>query len=312
MREKREKNFLKRDVSENIQYYVMMFPTLALIFLFNYVPLFGIVIAFQNYMAGKPFFGPKVEWVGLKWFKEFVNSFYFKRIIRNTVRINLMEIAIGFLVPIIFALLVNEIRNTKFKKITQTISYLPHFLSSVIAAGIVIRLISSDGVITKFINIIGSVAGFEVKSLTTSIEAFPWIYVLTGIWKGFGWASILYLSTISSVDPGLYEAAAIDGAGRLKRIWHITLPAMAPLITIKLIMEIGGLLGANTDLILNLYNPSVYESADVLGTFMYRETLQGGKFSYGTAAGLLMSGIGFVLTYTANTISRKFTDYSMW
>ena len=298
----------KRDTRENIQYYLMMAVPLILIFLFSYLPLFGIIIAFQDYVAGRPFFGEGVTWVGLKWFQEFVGSYYFWRILRNTLVLNAMNLLLGFCVPIIFALIVNEIKPKKFKKFTQTVSYLPHFLSAVVVAGMVISFIANDGIITMLLRAIG----FEAKSLNADASAFPWIYTLTMIWKSFGWSSIIYLSTIAAIDPGLYEAAAVDGAGRLRRIWHITIPAMLPLITIQLIMSIGNMLSANTDMILLLYNSSTYKTADVIGTYVYRETLMGGKFSYGTASGLLMSILSFGLTYAANTISRKKTDYSMW
>jgi len=298
----------KRDTKENIQYYLMMAFTLIEIFIFCYIPMFGIIISFQNYVPGKPFFGKGVDWVGLKWFKDFVNSYYFARIIRNTLVLNIMGLSMGFLVPIIFALLVNEIRVSKFKKFTQTVSYFPHFLSGVVAAGMVLSFIASDGFITRMLQAIG----FEAKSLNADPDAFPWIYTITNIWKSFGWSSIIYLSTISSIDPGLYEAAAVDGAGRLRKIWNITIPSMLPLIMIQLIMSIGGMLSANTDMILLLYNPSTYKTADVIGTYVYRESLMAGRFSYGTACGVLMSVLSFALTYVANRVSRATTDYSMW
>lgn len=246
--------------------------------------------------------------MGLKWFREFVDSYYFARILRNTLVLNALNLVMGFWVPIIFALVVNEIRIRKFKKFTQTVSYLPHFLSSVVVAGMVVSFIANDGIITLMLRAVG----FEAKSLNADPGAFPWIYTLTSIWKSFGWSSIIYLSTITAIDPGLYEAAAVDGAGRFRKIWHVTLPAMLPLIVIQLILSIGNMLSANTDLILLLYNSSTYKTADVIGTYVYRETLMGGKFSYGTASGLLMSILSFALTYIANAVSRKKTDYSMW
>lgn len=305
---KRKSRFQKRDTRENIQYYLMMSIPLFLIFLFSYLPMFGIIIAFQDYVAGRPFFGEGVTWVGLKWFKDFVGSFYFPRILRNTIVLNVMQLCFGFCVPILFALLVNEIRLRKFKKFTQTVSYLPYFLSAVVVAGMVISFIENDGIITQLLRAIG----FEAKSLNANPGAFPWIYTLTTIWQGFGWSSIIYLSTISAIDPGLYEAASVDGAGRIRKIWHITIPAMLPLIIIQLIMSIGNMLAANTDLILLLYNSSTYKTADVIGTYVYRETLMGGRYSYGTASGLLMSIMSFVLTYMANAVCRKKTEYSMW
>ena len=302
------KGLQNRDTRENIQYYLMMIFPLIMIFLFSYLPMFGIIIAFQDYVAGRPFFGEGVIWVGLKWFREFVDSYYFARILRNTLVLNALNLVMGFWVPIIFALIVNEIRISKFKKFTQTVSYLPHFLYSVVVDGMVVSVNDNDGII----NLMLRAVGFEAKSLNADPGAFPWIYTLTSIWKSFGWSSIIYLSTITAIDPGLYEAAAVDGAGRFRKIWHVTLPAMLPLIVIQLILSIGNMLSANTDLILLLYNSSTYKTADVIGTYVYRETLMGGKFSYGTASGLLMSILSFALTYIANAVSRKKTDYSMW
>lgn len=308
MTKKKPSKTLKRDTKDNIQYYLLMFMPLVLIFVFSYLPMGGLVIAFQDYVSGRPFFGEGVQWVGLKWFKEFVNSYYFTRILRNTLVINLMNLVLGFGVPILFALVVNEIRLKKFKQFTQTVSYLPYFLSAVVAAGMVVNFIDKDGIITRLLQALG----FEAKGLNANANAFPWIYTLTSIWKSFGWSSIIYLSTITAIDPGLYEAASVDGAGRLKKIWHITIPAMMPLIMIQLILSIGNMLMANTELILLLYNSSVYKTADVIGTYVYRESLMGGKFSYGTASGLLMSVFSFALVYIANTVSRKTTEFSMW
>ncbi len=299
---------MKRDTKDNIQYYLLMSIPLIAIFLFSYLPLFGIVIAFQDYVAGKPFFGNGVTWVGLRWFREFVHSYYFPRILRNTLVLNGMNLLFGFCVPIIFALLVNEIRVSKFKKFTQTVSYLPYFLSAVIVAGMVVNFISNDGIVTRMLRGMG----LEAKSLNADPQAFPWIYTLTSIWKSFGWSSIIYLSTITAIDPGLYEAASVDGAGRLKKIWHITLPSMRALIVIQLILSIGGMLSSNTDLILLLYNSATYKTADVIGTYVYRESLMGGKFSYGTASGLLMSILSFALTWGANMVSRRTSEFSMW
>ena len=295
-------------VQNNLIYYALMFVPLLLIFIFNYLPMFGIIISFQDYSAGRPFLGAGVKWVGLKWFRKFVTSFYFPRILRNTLIINTLHLFMGFWVPIVFALAVNEIRNDKFRKITQTISYMPHFISTVIVATMVLSFIASDGIITKF----AAVFGLDTSGLNANPRAFKWIYVLTSVWKSFGWSSILYLSTITSIDPTLYEAAEVDGCGRVKRIWHITIPHMLPLIMIQLIRSIGGMLGSNTDMILLLYNEAVYSHADVIGTFVYRETLLGGKYSYGTASGLLMSIMSFILVWCANTVSRKTTDFSMW
>lgn len=298
----------RRDLRDNVQYYMMMLPVIALILIFCYFPMFGIVIAFQDYRAGRPFLGDKTVWVGLKWFKEFVSSYYFGRILRNTIYINLLKLLMGFWVPIVFALLLNEVRLPKFKKTIQTLSYMPHFISAVVVAGMLINFIADDGIIPLLLGKIG----IQVKSLNTNNSAFPWIYVLTTVWQGFGWSSILYLSTLSAIDPVLYEAADIDGATRMKKIWYVTLPFMLPLIMIQLILQIGNILTANTQLILLMYNSSVYSSMDVIGTYVYRDALKGGRFSYGAACGLLLSVMSFLLVFIANKISAKTTDFSLW
>lgn len=296
------------NIRDNIDYYLMMAIPIILIFIFSYLPLFGLIISFEDYVQGKPFLGAGVKYVGLKFFEQFVTSFYFGRLLKNTIVLSLMNLAMGFWVPIAFALLVNEIYYSKFKKLIQTVSYMPNFISSVVVAGMVLTFISSDGFISKFLTFLG----VNAESLNANENAFPWIYTLTNVWKGFGWSSILYLSTISSIDPALYESAEIDGAGRFRKIWSITLPMMLPLIMIQLIFAIGGILNSNTEMIMLLYNSSVYKTADVIGTYLYRETLLGGKYSYGTAAGLLLSIFGFILTFVANSVSSKLTDFSLW
>lgn len=297
-----------RDTKDNIEYYLLMAIPLLLIFVFSYLPMFGLVIAFQDYSPGRPFFGEGVKWVGLKHFVNFVTSYYFPRILKNTIVLNIMSLFMGFWVPIVFALVVNEIRNAKFRKFTQTVSYMPNFISTVVVAGMFLSFIASDGIITQFLTFLG----IEAKSLNANKEFFPWFYTLLGVWKSFGWSSILYLSNLASIDPGLYESADIDGATRMQKIRYITIPALMPLIMIQLIFAIGSMLSSNADLILLLYNASVYETADVIGTYVYRETLMGGQYSYGTATGLLMSVLSFILVYAANWVARKKTDFSIW
>ena len=299
---------LKRDVRDNIDYYLMMLVPFILIFIFSYLPMFGLVIAFQDYSAGRPFLGEGVKWVGLKHFSKFVHSYYFSRILRNTLVLNLLNLAMGFWVPIVFALTVNEIPFPRFKKFTQTVSYMPNFISSVVVAGMVISFIANDGIVTRLINGLG----FQVKSINANAGAFPWVYTLTNVWKNFGWSSILYLSSITAIDPALYESADIDGATRLQKIWFVTLPFMLPLIVIQLIFAVGGMLSSNTDMVLLLYNSAVYSTADVIGTYVYRESLLGAKYSYGTASGLILSVMSFILVYAANWVSRKLTDFSLW
>ncbi|WP_245851005.1 ABC transporter permease [Paenibacillus herberti] len=295
---------------ENIQLYVIMLPVLLHIFVFSYIPMYGIVIAFQNYYPGSPFlsFTGGTDWVGLKHFTDFLNGPYFVRLMRNTFNLSFLSLVLGFWVPILFALLVNELRHGIFKKYVQTASYLPHFISNVVVAGMVLAFINTDGIVNSFVKMFG---GTPI-SFATEPGYFAAIYIITTIWKSFGWSSILYLSAMSSVDPHLYEAAKMDGANRFKQMLHITLPSIRPTIFILLIFAIGGLLGANSEFILLIYNPTLYETADVIGTYLYRYGLLGGNFSSGTAIGLFISLINFSLLFLANKLARKYSDYALW
>ncbi len=226
----------KRIDGEMLQYYSLLIPVLALIFVFCYIPMYGIVIAFQDYLPGSPFIGEGVRWVGLKYFERFIGGEYFTRLIRNTLVLSGLNLAFGFSVPILFALLMDQIKTTWLKKTIQTASYMPYFISSVVVAGMVISFIDTDGLVMQLL----SVFGVPKQNLRINSGAFPWIYTVTNVWKSFGFGSILYFSTISSIDPGQYEAARIDGANRWMQVWHITLPGLRNIIAINLIMAIGG------------------------------------------------------------------------
>lgn len=227
---------------------------------------------------------------------------------RNTFLLSFYFLVFGFWVPILFALLLNELKSGIFKKYVQTASYLPHFISNVVVAGMVLSFINTDGIVNAIVKLFG---GTPV-ALNTEPGYFPAIYTITSIWKSFGWSSILYLAAMSSVDPHLYEAAKMDGANRFKQMLHITLPSIRPTIFILLIFAIGNLLSANSEFILLIYNPMVYETADVIGTYLYRDGLLGGNFSSGTAVGLFISLLNFTLLYIANSLSRKYSDYALW
>lgn len=298
----------KRIDGEMLQYYSLLIPVLALIFVFCYIPMYGIVIAFQDYLPGSPFIGEGVRWVGLKYFERFIGGEYFMRLIRNTLVLSGLNLAFGFSVPILFALLMDQIKTTWLKKTIQTASYMPYFISSVVVAGMVISFIDTDGLVMQLL----SVFGVPKQNLRINSGAFPWIYTVTNVWKSFGFGSILYFSTISSIDPGQYEAARIDGANRWMQVWHITLPGLRNIIAINLIMAIGGILNANSELILLMYTPATYDVADVIGTYTYRMGIEGGQYSYTTAAGLFMSLIGFALTFAANKVSNRLTGYGLW
>ena len=300
----------KRRIRDNVELYALLFPVLLHIFIFSYIPLYGILIAFQDYTPGSPFlaFDGSVKWVGLKHFVSFVSSPMFGRIFYNTFHLSFLNLAFGFLCPILFALLVNELKDNFYKKFIQTSSYMPYFISSVVVAGMVLSFINADGIINQIL----AIFNVPPKAYNTIPSAFPVFYTITCIWKSFGWGSILYLSTISSIDPGLYESAKIDGANRLQRCFYVTLPHMSNLIFIQLIFAIGGLLSSNTELILLLYLPATYSTADVIGTSVYRDGLLGGRFSYGTAVNIFVSMINFTLLFIANKISTKVADFGLW
>ncbi|MFU0801069.1 MAG: ABC transporter permease subunit [Xylanivirga thermophila] len=299
-----------RKRQDTIQLYLIILPVLIHIFIFHYIPMYGIVIAFQDYFPGNSFisFDGSVKWVGLKHFRKFITGPYFGRLFRNTFTLSFYLFLFGFWVPIVYALLINEVKDSFFKKFVQTASYLPYFISMVVVAGMVVSFINTDGILNSIIKVFGGTP----KPFSTDPKYFAKIYTITNIWKSFGWNSILYLSTISGIDPSLYEAARIDGASRFKQALYITIPSIVPTIVILLIFAIGRLLSANTEFILLLYNPAIYERADVIGTYVYREGLMSGNFSSGTAIGLFTSLINFALLYAANAISRKYTEYALW
>lgn len=295
-------------IKENLQIYGMMLPTLLLILIFCYIPMYGLVIAFQDYVPGSPFLGEGVKWVGFKWFERFISGHFFSRLIRNTLVLNGLNLLFGFTAPILFALLLDQIRHPGFKKIIQTASYMPYFVSIVVVAGMVISFVDVDGIITNLLVHFG----MEKKNYHVEPSAFPALYTITNVWKGFGFSSILYCSIISSIDPGLYEAAKLDGANRAQQVWHVTLPGLKAVIAINLITTVGAILGTNTELILLLYTPATYDVADVVGTYTYRLGILEGQYSYTTAAGVFTAMIGFGFTYLANKISNKLTGYGLW
>jgi len=304
-------NALKQNhMYKNIQLYLIMLPVLIHIFIFCYIPMYGVVIAFQDYYPGSNFiaFDGSIQWVGFEHFINFVTGPYFSRLVKNTFTLSFYFFIFGFWIPIMFALLLNELKNKYLKKFVQTASYLPYFISTVVVAGMVLSFIGTDGIFNILIRSLGG----TTISFITEPKYFTVIYTITSIWVSFGWNSILYLSSMSSIDPSLYEAAKIDGANRFKQMLHITLPSIQSTIFILLIFAIGNLLSANSEFILLIYNPATYETADVIGTYVYREGLMGGNFSSGTAIGLFTSVINFTLLFIANSISRKVSDYALW
>ncbi|MCM3271818.1 ABC transporter permease [Paenibacillus elgii] len=288
---------------------LMVLPALVFIFVFSYIPMYGVLTAFQDYSVFKGFLGS--PWVGFKHFEAFFNSPEYWKVIRNTIIISSLKIIIGFPAPIILALMLNEVKNMTFKRVIQTISYLPHFLSWVIVSGFVASLLSTDNgslnLLLRGVNWIDEPINF------LSLPEYFWtILVTTGVWKEIGFSSIVYLAAIAGVDQHLYEAAAIDGAGRLKQIFLITLPSIMPVIVIFMILAIGNLLNAGFDDILLLgSNPALRDVADVIDTYVYRVGIQNSRFSYATAVGLLKAVISVGMLAGANYIASK-SGNSLW
>ena len=290
--------------------YLMMLPGLLFFLIYRYLPMFGIIIAFKKVSpAATPMEMITAPWVGLTHFRNFFNSFYFWRIFENTLRISLYGIIFGFPAPIMFALLLNELRFTRFKKIVQTISYMPHFLSMVIVAALVQIVFSpSGGIVNEVIKFFG---GEPIYFLATP-QYFRSILVGTGIWQGLGWGSILYIAAITGIDPELYDAACIDGANRWRRMWHITLPGMSFIITLNLILNLGYILDAGFERVLLLYTPVVYGVGDIIDTYVFRVGLIQFNYSLTTAVGLFKSVVSLILIIGADRFSKKIGQRGIW
>lgn len=297
---------LAKDFVKHKYLYAMAVPLVVYYIVFHYFPMYGAVIAFQDYNPGVGIAGSK--WVGLSHFIDFINGPYFWRLMRNTFLLSLYSLIFGFPAPILLALLINELRGNVLKRFVQSITYLPHFISVVVITGIVIDLTNSNGLINNIIVMFGG----ERSTLTANPALFRTIYVSSSIWTELGWGTIIYLAALSTVNPHLYEAADMDGAGRLKKAIHITLPAIRPVIVILLILQMGRLLSVGWEKVLLLYNPLVYETADVIATYVYRRGLEQADYSYSAAIGLFNSIINFVLLIAANKISQKTNETSLW
>lgn len=303
---KKVKHPLLRNIKKYPWLYLMFLPVVVFYVLFCYFPMYGVVIAFQDFSPARGFFNS--DWVGFEHFRDFFTDVNFFRVVRNTLVINLELLVFGFPLPIIFALLLNEINRKSFKRITQTITYMPHFISSVVVCGLMIDFVKSGGLITSALGLFG----VENSNLLTKSEWFQPLYVSMNIWQELGWDSIIYFAALSGIDPTLYEAADVDGASKFKKIIHITLPGIASTIVILLILRIGNLMSLSWDRIFLLYNELIYETSDVISTYVYRRGLIQFEYSYGAAVGLFNSLINVVLLWGANRFSRKINDTSLW
>lgn len=286
--------------------YLMVLPGFLIVLIFAYFPMYGVLIAFKDYNVAKGIWGS--PWVGFKYFEEFFKNPLALRTIKNTVLLGLYGLLWGFPAPILLALLLNEIRNLRFKKLVQTISYFPHFISTVIIVGMLKEFASLDGLFNK----ITGFFGMEPVQFMSEPEFFRTLFIGSGIWQGLGWGTILYLAALSNADPTLYDVASIDGANRWQKMKHISLPAILPTTMILFIMSVGGILGTDFMKVMLMYNPGVYETADVIGTYVYRVGLDGGRFEYASAVGLMLSIVSFLFVYVTNRFSRKFSETSLW
>lgn len=286
--------------------YWMILPVILFVALFSYVPMFGLTMAFQDYSLVKGIFGSK--WVGFENFADFFNSMYFLRTFRNTIVLSLLDLLFSFPAPILLALMLNEVKRLRYKKLVQTISYMPHFISMIVVSGLIIEFTNSNGVIASIVNALG---GTSVSYITLP-QYFRTIFVTSEVWQHIGFNSIIYLVALSGISEELYEAAKIDGAGRFRQLLHVTLPGIMPTIIIMLILRCGAIMNLNFEKVLLLYSPSTYETADVISTYVYRIGIIKQKIGYSTAVGLFNSVVSFLLVLTANKISKTYTETSMF
>ena len=287
-------------------YHMMLIPGMIFLFLFSILPMFGIVIAFEDFKPAKGVFGS--AWAGLKWFEYMFKLPDTQEIFFNTLIIAVSKIVLNLIVPLVFAIMLSEVPGKHFRKFVQTVTYMPHFLSWVILAGILTNFLSLEGVVNSVVELFG---GDPVQFLASN-DWFRTVLVVSDTWKGFGYSSIVYLAAIMNIDQQLYEAAAMDGAGRFKRILHVTLPGMLPIIMLMLTLSLGSVLSANFDQVFNLYSPVVYKTGDIIDTWVYRAGLQGYQYSLATAVGLLKSVVSTILIVVSYKLADKFAGYRIF
>ena len=297
---------VKKDWMRNKSLYIMVLPVLIFFILFHYKPMYGAIIAFKDYT---PALGiAESPWVGLENFSRFFSSVYFGRLIRNTILLSVYSLIFGFPAPIILALLLNEVRSKKFKGLTQTVTYLPHFISMIVVTGMLVDFSMTSGLFNDIIELFGG----ERSPLLQNPDLYRTIYVASGIWQEAGWGSIIYLSALSGVDSQLYEAAQIDGAGKWKQLLNVTLAGIMPTIVIMFILKMGTLMNMGYEKTILLYNPATYETADIISSYIYRIGLLDQDWSYSTAIGLFNSVINFALLLITNKLARKCGETSLW
>lgn len=296
-----------KTLKKNGELYLLISPVIAYFIIFEYLPMYGVQIAFKDFIATKGIWGS--PWVGLKHFEQFFESYYFWRIIGNTLGIGVYQLLVGFPAPILLALMLHEAGSKRFQRFVQTVTYAPHFLSVVVLVGVVFLFLSPQ---SGMVNVVVKAFGGEPISFMTEPGWFKSVYVLSGVWQQMGWGSILYLAALAGIDPQLHEAARVDGASRLQRIWHINLPGIMPTIVIMLILSIGSILGVGFEKVFLMQNPLNMESSDVIATSVYRRGIIDAQYSFSSAVGLFNSVVNFVLLITVNAIARKMNETSLW
>lgn len=312
-KKRKEKVFTRaviiKDLKQNKYRYFLLLPLIVFFILFAYLPMGGLVMAFSEYKPKLGIFGSLTKnFAGLKHFITFFQSAFFVRLLRNTILLNVWNLVISFPLTIIIALLINEVKNKLFKKSIQTISYLPYFISMVVVCGIVVDFCKSTGVLgTLMSNITG-----KNQNLLGVADYWRSIYIGSGLWQGLGFGTILYIAALSGVDQQLYEAAKIDGAGYFKQMWHVTLPGIRPTIIIMLIMQVGMLMASSYEKTILMYNPQIYDTADIIASYVYRKGLLEGGYSFSTAVSLFNSLINFVLIVVTNQISKRYSETSLF
>jgi putative aldouronate transport system permease protein len=296
-----------KDFRRNKVLYMMVIPVVLYYFIIHYLPMYGAVIAFKQFNIALGIWDS--PWAGFKHFQDFFDSFYFWRILRNTLLINVYNLIFGFPAPIILALLLNELRVKLFKRFVQTVTYLPHFISLIVICGMIIDFVNRNGLINDLIVWLGG----ERSALLGDPGNFRTIYVSSGIWQEIGWGSIIYLAALSGINPELYEAAKVDGAGRWRQLWNITLPGLTPIIMILLILKIGHMMDVGFEKIILLYSPTTYETADVISSYVFRKGLSGSyEYSASSAIGLFGSLVNTTLLVAANALSKKWSGSGLW
>lgn len=300
-----KKKITTTKLKNQAQYHLMLLPGVILTFIFCYIPLYGLIIAFEDYNPGLGFASP---WVGLANFRFLFNQPNFLRTIWNTLYIAVFKLLLGIVVPVTFAVLLNEMISNKVKRVYQTLIYIPNFLSWVILAGVLMDLLGTDGAV----NILLGKLGIEAIPFLGSAKIFPWTMIISDVWKGFGYGTIVYLAALTGIDPGLYESATLDGATRWQRIRYITVPLLKPTIVLMLVLALGGVLNAGFDQVFNLYSPVVYSTGDIIDTYVYRLGIQQAQYSIGAAVGLFKSLVSCILVCVSYYMADKLAGYKIF